>query len=301
MYDQAQKMALHFAALFGVVEILMILLHSDARPDARTISGKIPLHIAVYGDHTKIVQRLLRNNIGMSFRDLRVWLLSQSTAQHLPNTAQIPCICPGIISPLDISHQLMKGEVNCGSLFCKGGLKEKAKINTLPAPQSSKIATDWLAGNGQDLRSLCESCPDSISTVMDAISHVLDYWHDQGICRILGAKFPRSQSLLRDAVSNGKQRVQGLVYRSRYRAGSHTGHHEACARCLSLTKPMKSSILQTCSADRRESFLKDAAMNHSQTALTMALNSYSSLLLDELVGHGHNEIAGRQIREELGI
>ena len=293
-------MALDFAALFGVVEILIILLNSDARPDTRTISGNTPLHIAVYGDHTKIVQRLLRNNIGMSFRDLRVWLLSQSAGLHLANTVQIPCICPDIIASLDVSYQLAKGEVNCGSASCVAVLKEAKTITSL-ALQSNKIATDWLVGNGQDLSSLGGPCDDSMSTVMDATSQVLNYWHDQGICRILQVRFPRSQSLLRDVVSNGRQRVQGLVYGSRHGAGGHAGHHQACARCLSLMKPMKASILKTFLADRREPFLKDVAMDHGQTALTMALNLYSSLLLDELVGYGYKEIAGRRIRKELGF
>lgn len=297
MYGQAQRMALRFAAFFGIVELLVILLCSDTKIDASTVSGKIPLHIAIYGDYAGVVKNLLRKNIDMSFRDLRDWLLLRSEGHHLPSSAKRSCSWYQNVTNSDSFHQHEK--YDCGSSFCVALLSNKVEAFDLAGTQPSTIAVEWLGGHGHDLSALQSNATCTSSDAIKAASYVLEYWHDQGICQILQAKFPKSQNPLRGVVS-----IRARPNRDTKMRLPYLKPKQKCHRCLSLLKLMEDAILQSWSPGQTYASLKESYASPGWTALTIALDVHSKLLLNELIDHGSKIIAAQQIKvnfEGLGL
>lgn len=300
MYGQAQRMALRFAACFGIVELLVILLCSDTKIDASTVSGKIPLHLAIYGDYAEVVKKLLRKNVDMSFRDLRDWLLLHCEGHNLPDSAKCSCSWYQNVAHLNSFHRFEKAD--CASSFCVALLFHK--VEGFADTQPSKIAVDWLDGHGHDLSAFHCNATCTSSDAIKAASYVLEYWHDQGICQILQDKFPKSPNYLRNVISIKRQSLQPQPNRDVNFHPLFLKSKKACQRCLSMLKPMEDAILQSWPSGQTCTSLKESGTSPGWTALTTALDIHSKLLLKELIDHGSKILAAHQIKanfEGLGL
>ena len=242
----------------------MILLCSNPETDARTVSGKVPLHIAIYGDKASVVKKLLCNNINISYRDLRDWLLLHSD-----------CRDSYITAPSD-----------------------NADFFDMIDTQFSATAIDWLDGHGHDLSALRCTTNCSSSDINKAASCVLDYWHDQGICQILPARCPKSQSPLRNALGIRWQRAQSKRPQPNQDANIHLPSpkpKQTCHRCLSLRGPMEEAIVQSGSSRQTCASLERSHISPGLTALTTALDFHSKHLLNELTTHGSKILAAEKM------
>lgn len=270
----------------------MILLCSNTEIDARTVSGKVPLHIAIYGDKASVVKKLLCNNINISYRDLRDWLLLHSDSKGSVTR-------PSISSPAVTSSN----RLDCGDSYITAPSDNADIFDT----QSSAIAIDWLDDHGHDLSALRRTTTCSSSDANKAASCVVEYWHDQGICQILPARCPKSQNPLRKAVGMRSQRAQSKRPRPNQDANIHLPGpkpERTCHRCSSLLGPMEEAIVQSWSSRQTCASLDRSHISPGLTALTTALDFHSKHLLNELTIHGSKILAAEQMKakfEGLGL
>lgn len=140
----------------------------------------------------------------------------------------------------------------------------------------------------------------SPSDALKAVSCVLDFWHDQGLCDIMQTTFLKTHGPFGGKDTNRQRRIADNADKQ----ATMLPIPEVCTRCSSLLTSMVASVVEARSLDGGRSLPEQLFHSSSPAALKMVLDAYTKLFIKEMLGYGSNILRDREMRKnakELGI